>query len=118
MTKKMTETMSDILVTNCRGCDVKITGGKGDYWHINENGDYGNMAGSDGHLAYPLTTEDRKAESPLVSADPVREYILAAIYGRANREQLWDMPLKEIDLETMADEIVELLDESPKGKGQ
>lgn len=43
--------------------------------------------------------------------EELREYVLAAIYGRANREQLWDMPLKDIDLETMADEIVEVVRE-------
>lgn len=43
------------------------------------------------------------------NADTVRERLLAAIYSRANREQLWNMPLEDIDLESMADEMIEFL---------
>lgn len=43
-----------------------------------------------------------------------REAILliqTALVRLANRENLWDMPLKEVDLQTMAEEIWEYLDD-------
>lgn len=36
--------------------------------------------------------------------------IQTAIVRRANRENLWDMPLKDVDLESFAGEIWEYLD--------
>lgn len=37
----------------CRDCNLKIYGGKGDWWHITPDGRPGKMRGTDGHLAYP-----------------------------------------------------------------
>lgn len=42
----------------CRKCGLKIIGGKGDYWHITPDGRMGTMRAIDGHLAYPVKTEN------------------------------------------------------------
>lgn len=42
----------------CRDCGEPIFGGKGDYWHSFKDNVYGSMTGPDGHLAYPITTEE------------------------------------------------------------
>ena len=41
--------------------------------------------------------------------DNAVDLIADAIYCRANRENLWNMTLDHIDIETMAEEIVEFL---------
>lgn len=43
--------------------------------------------------------------------------IVRVMCERAEREGLWDMPLREIDLETMADELIDALYNIPTHKG-
>lgn len=40
----------------CAICGYPVVGGKGDWWHKNTLGGYGEMIGMDGHIACPFLT--------------------------------------------------------------